>query len=115
MDEGLCVFPALFEKDGKMTACSSTAPASLVPGSEATDRPRFQENLMLGSRLFHTVVLVGAALVAGAGIGCSGDDGAPSPSTGSTTGTETSSNDPGSDGGARAADSGADAGWAPTK
>lgn len=74
---------------------------------------------MLGSRLFHTVVIVGAALVAGAGIGCSGDDGPPSTSASSTTGTETTSNDPASDGGGPGADSGADGGvdpgWAPTK
>jgi hypothetical protein len=99
-----------------MPASSSAAPSSLVPGLEAVDRPRFQEKLMLGSRLFHTVVIVGAALVAGAGIGCSGDDGTPSTSTSSTTGTDTTSNDPASDGGAAAdADSGVDPGWAPTK
>jgi hypothetical protein len=71
---------------------------------------------MLGSRLFHTVVIVGAALVAGPMMVCSGDDG--SPSTGSTTTPSTETNatnpDPSGDAGA---DTGSDAdpGWAPTK
>lgn len=76
---------------------------------------------MLGSRLFHTVVIVGASLVAGAGIGCSGDDGAPTTIASSSTGTDPRSTDPAPDGGDPdggsnpSADAGKDPGWAPTK
>ena len=67
---------------------------------------------MISSRLFHTVIIVGAALALGATVGCSGDDGSPSPSTDSQT------NEPGADadGGPNGADAGTpDRGWAPTK
>jgi hypothetical protein len=69
---------------------------------------------MLGSRLFHTVVIVGAALVAGAGIGCSGDDGTPS-TTSSTTGADTKSTVPVDGDAGPNADAGTEPGWAPTK
>ena len=71
---------------------------------------------MLGSRLFHTVVIVGAALVAGPMMACSGDDGSPSAGSTTTPSTETKATnpDPGGDAGG---DAGVDAdpGWAPTK
>lgn len=67
---------------------------------------------MISSRLFPTIVIVGAALALGATVGCSGDDGSPSPSTDRQT------NEPGAeaDGGPSAAEAGTpDRGWAPTK
>lgn len=67
---------------------------------------------MISSRLFHTVIIVGAALALGATVGCAGDDGSPSPSTDSQT------NEPGADadGGPSGAEAGSpDRGWAPTK
>lgn len=67
---------------------------------------------MISSRLFHTVIIVGAALALGATVGCGGDDGSPSPSTDSQT------NEPGAaaDGGPNEAEAGTpDRGWAPTK
>lgn len=72
---------------------------------------------MLGSRLFHTVVIVGAALVAGSAMGCSSDDGSPSTGTSSTSSTDTKATnpDPSGDAGPPNADAGADPGWAPTK
>jgi hypothetical protein len=80
---------------------------------------------MLASRLFHSVIIVGAALVAGAGIGCSAGGGtAGIPSTGST-GSDTRATDPAPDedagaasddgGGGPGADAATDPGWAPTK
>lgn len=84
-----------------------------------------EERTMLGSRLFHSVIIVGAALAAGAGIGCSAGDGAPSPAPTSTTGSDTRSTDPASDADGGAAtdadagrldsDAGTDPGWHPTK
>ncbi len=82
---------------------------------------------MASSRLFHSVIIVGAALVGGAGIGCSAGDGAPNPSPTSTTGSDTRSNDPAPDGYGDAGgaanddaapldnDAGTDPGWHPTK
>ena len=82
---------------------------------------------MLASRLFHSVIIVGAALVAGAAIGCSAGDGVPNPTPTSTTGSDTRSTDPtpGDDAGGAAngdddaavpdTDAGTDPGWHPTK
>lgn len=67
---------------------------------------------MISSRLFHSVIIVGAALALGATVGCSGDDGSQSPSTDSRTNEP----EPDADGGPSAAEAGSpDTGWAPTK
>jgi hypothetical protein len=87
--------------------CSSIPGPAVVVGLGIAFCRSFQDQAMISSRLFHTVIIVGAALALGATVGCSGDDGSPSPSTDSQT------NEPvDADGGAEA---GTDRGWAPTK
>lgn len=77
---------------------------------------------MFASRLFHSVVIVGAALVAGPVLACSGDDGSPSTRSSTTPSSDTKATSPGPGADADAdADAGidagvdADSGWAPTK
>ena len=79
---------------------------------------------MFASRLFHSVVIVGAALVAGPVLACSGDDGSPSTGSSTTPSTDTKATSPGPGADADAdadADAGIDAGvdadpgWVPTK
>jgi hypothetical protein len=75
---------------------------------------------MFASRLFHTVVIIGAALVAGPMMACSGDDGSPSTGSGTTPSTDAKATtpDPAGDAGPDAqpnADAGVDPGWPPTK
>lgn len=77
---------------------------------------------MFASRLFHSVVIVGAALVAGPVLACSGDDGSPSTRSSTTPSSDTKATSPGPGADADAdADAGIDAGvdadpgWAPTK
>lgn len=63
------------------------------------------------SRLFHTIVVLGAALIAGAAIGCSGDEGGPA--TDGPTNQSSSSSSP--DGGPEVEGGAREPGWAPTK
>jgi hypothetical protein len=63
---------------------------------------------MLASRLFHTVVIASAALVASTAIACSGEGGGSSTSDSQTT-------EPSADGGTDGEAGVPDKGWAPTK